>query len=67
MVSPTAITSPFVHPYDDPLIIAGQGTIALEMLEAVPDLDVLVIPIGGGGLDCWAVLPPRRRSSRISK
>ncbi len=39
-----------VHPYDDPRIIAGQGTIALEMLEAVPDLDVLVIPIGGGGL-----------------
>jgi threonine dehydratase len=40
----------WVHPYDDPHIIAGQGTIALEMLEDVPDLDVLVIPIGGGGL-----------------
>jgi threonine dehydratase len=40
----------FVHPYDDPLVIAGQGTIALEMLEDVGDLDVLVIPIGGGGL-----------------
>jgi len=39
-----------VHPYDDPAIIAGQGTIALEMLEAMPDLDMLVIPIGGGGL-----------------
>jgi threonine dehydratase len=39
-----------VHPYDDPAIIAGQGTIALEMLEDVPDLDTLVIPIGGGGL-----------------
>jgi threonine dehydratase len=39
-----------VHPYDDPLIVAGQGTIALEMLEDVPDLDVLAIPIGGGGL-----------------
>jgi threonine dehydratase len=39
-----------VHPYDDPLIMAGQGTIALEMLDDVPDLDVLVIPIGGGGL-----------------
>jgi threonine dehydratase len=39
-----------IHPYDDPLIIAGQGTIALEMLEAVPGLDTLVIPIGGGGL-----------------
>jgi threonine dehydratase len=40
----------YVHPYDDPLIIAGQGTIALEMLAAVPDLDVLIVPIGGGGL-----------------
>src|SRR3954469_18649191 len=40
----------WVHPYDDPHIIAGQGTIALEMLEEAPDLDVLVIPIGGRGL-----------------
>ena len=40
----------FVHPFDDPAIIAGTGTIALEMLEMVPDLDVLVVPIGGGGL-----------------
>jgi threonine dehydratase len=40
----------WVHPYDDAAVIAGQGTIALEMLEDVPDLDVLVIPIGGGGL-----------------
>ena len=40
----------WVHPYDDAHVIAGQGTIALEMLETVPDLDVLVIPIGGGGL-----------------
>ena len=40
----------FVHPYDDPLIIAGQGTIALEMLASQPDLEVLVVPIGGGGL-----------------
>jgi threonine dehydratase len=40
----------WVHPYDDARIIAGQGTIALEMLEAVPELDTLVVPIGGGGL-----------------
>jgi threonine dehydratase len=40
----------FVHPYDDPDVIAGQGTVALEMLEAEPDLDALVVPIGGGGL-----------------
>ncbi len=40
----------FVHPYDDPDIIAGQGTVALEMLQDSPNLDTLVIPIGGGGL-----------------
>ncbi|MFC7536648.1 threonine ammonia-lyase [Sphingomonas sp. GCM10030256] len=40
----------FVHPFDDPAIVAGTGTIALEMLADMPELDVLVIPIGGGGL-----------------
>jgi threonine dehydratase len=40
----------FVHPYDDPFVMAGQGTIALEMLEDMPDLEMLVIPVGGGGL-----------------
>ena len=40
----------FVHPYDDPMILAGQGTVALEMMDTVPDLDCLLIPIGGGGL-----------------
>ncbi len=40
----------FVHAFDDPRIVAGQGTAALEMIEDVPDLDTLVIPIGGGGL-----------------
>ncbi len=40
----------FVHPYDDDKVIAGQGTIGLEMLAADPDLDVIVAPIGGGGL-----------------
>jgi threonine dehydratase len=39
-----------VHPFDDPLVIAGQGTIALEMLTDAPQLDTLVVPIGGGGL-----------------
>jgi threonine dehydratase len=39
-----------IHPYDDPLVIAGQGTVGLEMLTAVPELDTLVVPIGGGGL-----------------
>ena len=40
----------FIHPYDDPAIIAGQGTVALEMLEQAPELEMLVVPIGGGGL-----------------
>jgi threonine dehydratase len=40
----------WVHPYDDAHVIAGQGTIALEMLEQAPDLEMLVVPIGGGGL-----------------
>ena len=40
----------FVHPFDDPQIIAGAGTVALEMLEDAPDLDTMVVPIGGGGL-----------------
>lgn len=40
----------FVHPYDDPKVMAGQGTIGLEMLADAPDLDQIVVPIGGGGL-----------------
>ena len=40
----------FVHPFDDPHVAAGQGTVALEMLEDIPDLDMLAIPVGGGGL-----------------
>lgn len=40
----------FIHPYNDPLIMAGQGTIGLEMMEELPDLDSVVVPIGGGGL-----------------
>lgn len=40
----------YVSPYDDPDVIAGQGTLALELLDQVPDLDVLIVPVGGGGL-----------------
>jgi threonine dehydratase len=40
----------FIAPFDDPHVIAGQGTVALELLEDVPDLDTLIVPIGGGGL-----------------
>ncbi len=49
----------WVHPYDDTAIIAGQGTIALEMLEDAPDLDVLVVPIGGGGLIAGTAIAAR--------
>jgi threonine dehydratase len=40
----------FIHPYDDPLVIAGQGTLGLEMLGTAPEIDTFVVPIGGGGL-----------------
>jgi threonine dehydratase len=40
----------FVHPFDDPAVIAGQGTIGLELLEEVPDLSRVLVPVGGGGL-----------------
>ncbi|MDE6048424.1 MAG: threonine ammonia-lyase [Paramuribaculum sp.] len=40
----------FVHPFNDPLVIAGQGTIGLEIVEEMPDVDAVVVPIGGGGL-----------------
>jgi threonine dehydratase len=40
----------FVHPFQDPYVIAGQGTIGLEILESVPDLDSVIVPIGGGGM-----------------
>jgi threonine dehydratase len=55
----------WVHPYDDPLVIAGQGTIALEMLEEAPDLDTLVIPIGGGGLIAGNAVAARAVSPSI--
>ena len=55
----------WVHPYDDPLVMAGQGTIALEMLEDVPDFDMLVVPIGGGGLIAGNAIAARAMSSGI--
>jgi threonine dehydratase len=56
----------FIHPYNDPLVIAGQGTIALEMLEDAPDLDTLVIPIGGGGLIAGNAVAARARKPSIT-
>ncbi len=55
----------FVHPYDDEAIIAGQGTVALEMLDAVPDLDTLVVSVGGGGLIAGMAIAARARKPGI--
>jgi len=55
----------WVHPYDDPQIIAGQGTIALEMLEECPALDVLIVPIGGGGLIAGCAIAARAKKPSI--
>ncbi len=55
----------WVHPYDDAHVIAGQGTIALEMLEDVPDLDLLVLPIGGGGLIAGNAIAARAKKPAI--
>ena len=55
----------FVHPYEDPLIMAGQGTVGLEMLQAVPELEVLVVPIGGGGLLAGIATAARALNPRI--
>ncbi len=55
----------WVHPYDDPKVIAGQGTIALEMLEDEPDLDMLVVPVGGGGLIAGNAIAARGINPKI--
>ncbi|TPG25058.1 threonine ammonia-lyase [Variovorax ginsengisoli] len=55
----------FVHPYDDEAIIAGQGTVALEMLDAVPELDTLVVATGGGGLISGMAVAARARKPGI--
>jgi threonine dehydratase len=57
----------FVHPFDDPGVIAGQGTIGLEILEQVPDVDAVVVPVGGGGLvsGIGVALKGRRAGIRV--
>ena len=55
----------FVHPYDDPVVIAGQGTIALELLADRPDLDTIVAPIGGGGLISGIAVAAKALNPRI--
>jgi len=54
-----------VHPYDDERVIAGQGTAALELLEEVPDLDVVIAPVGGGGLLSGTAIAARGLDARI--
>src|SRR3954469_17350522 len=55
----------FVHPYEDPLIIAGQGTVGLEMIEERPDLEVVVVPVGGGGLISGIATAVKSLNSKI--
>jgi threonine dehydratase len=55
----------FIHPFDDPVVIAGQGTIGLELLEQVPDLEAVVIPIGGGGLISGVACALKERNPKI--
>ena len=57
----------FVHPYDDDAIVAGQGTVGLEMLQAVPDLDALVIAVGGGGLISGIATAAKALQARTSR
>jgi threonine dehydratase len=55
----------FVHPYDDPAVIAGQGTVALELLADRPDLDTIVVPVGGGGLISGIAVAAKALAPRI--
>ncbi|HET7146137.1 MAG TPA: threonine ammonia-lyase [Gaiellaceae bacterium] len=55
----------FVHPFEDPLVIAGQGTIGLELVEQVPDVDTVLVPIGGGGLASGIALALRAAKPRV--
>jgi len=55
----------FIHPFDDPVVIAGQGTIGLELLEQVPDLEAVVVPIGGGGLISGIACALKERNPKI--
>ena len=50
----------FIHPFDDPDIVAGQGTVALEIVEGLPDLDHVIVPVGGGGLIAGIAVALRR-------
>lgn len=55
----------YVHPFDDPFVIAGQGTLGLELLEEAPDLDAIVVPVGGGGLIAGVALAVKQTHPRV--
>jgi len=57
--------APFIHPFDDPDIIAGQGTIGVEIYEQLPDADLVLVPVGGGGLIAGIAIALKRLSSRV--
>jgi threonine dehydratase len=59
------VEATFIHAFDDPDVMAGNGTIALELLEDLPDLDAVVIPWGGGGLSCGIAEVLRQRAPRV--
>jgi len=59
------VDATFIHAFDDPDVMAGNGTIALELLEDLPDFDAVVIPWGGGGLSCGIASVLRERAPRV--
>jgi threonine dehydratase len=59
------IDATFIHAFDDPDVMAGNGTIALELLEDLPDVDAVVIPWGGGGLSCGIAAVLRKLAPRV--
>src|SRR5439155_18041098 len=55
----------FVHPFDDPRVIAGQGTVGLELLDQLPDIDAVLLPVGGGGLIAGVALAIKTRRPEV--
>ena len=55
----------FVHPFDDPRVIAGQGTVGLELLDQLPDIDAVLVPVGGGGLIAGVALAIKARRPQV--
>jgi threonine dehydratase len=55
----------FIHPYDDPEVIAGQGTLGLEIIEDLPKVDTVVVPVGGGGLAAGVAVALKARQPQV--